>query len=64
MSYCPVWASRALLIRPEYILSEVAVWCLLITQRTPVLEREPRFVPQAQPCGRTVLMSGLRWSAT
>jgi hypothetical protein len=30
MSYCPVWASRALLIRPEYILSEVAVWCLLI----------------------------------
>jgi hypothetical protein len=38
------------------------VRCLLITQRTPVLEREPRFVPQVHPCGRTVLKSRLKWS--
>jgi hypothetical protein len=38
--------------------------CLLITQRTPVLEREPRFVPQVHPCGRTVLKSRLKWSTT
>jgi hypothetical protein len=37
---------------------------LLITQRTSVLEREPRFVPQVRPCGRTVLKSRLKWSTT
>jgi hypothetical protein len=37
--------------------------CLLITQCTPVLEREPRFVPQVHPCGWTVLKSRLKWSA-
>jgi hypothetical protein len=36
--------------------------CLLITQHTPVLEREPRFVPQVHPCGQTVLKSRLKWS--
>jgi hypothetical protein len=41
----PVRASRALLFRPEYILSEVVVHWLSIAQRAPVLEREPRFVP-------------------
>jgi hypothetical protein len=63
-SYIPTRASRALLIGPGYVLSEVVVYCLLITQRAPVLEREPRFVPQVQPCGQTVLNSELRWSAT
>jgi hypothetical protein len=33
---------------------------LLITQRTPVLERELRFVPQVHPYGRTVLKSRLK----
>jgi hypothetical protein len=36
--------------------------CLLITQRTPVLEREPQFVPQVHSCGRTVLKYRLKWS--
>jgi hypothetical protein len=36
--------------------------CLLITQHTPVLEREPRFVPQVRPCGRTLLKFRLKWS--
>jgi hypothetical protein len=64
MSCCPIRASRAVLIGPEYILSEVVVHCLLITPRAPILEREPRFVLHVWPCGRTVLKSGLRWSAT
>jgi hypothetical protein len=64
MLCCHVRACHALLIRHEYVLFEVAVCCLLITQRALVLEREPQFVPQSQPCGRTVLKSGLRWSAT
>jgi hypothetical protein len=37
--------------------------CLLITERTPVLEREPWFVPHVHPYGRTVLKSRLKWSA-
>jgi hypothetical protein len=36
--------------------------CLLITQRTPVQEREPRFVPHVRPCGRIVSKSRLKWS--
>jgi hypothetical protein len=64
MSCCPIQACRALLIGPEYILFGVAVRCLSIAQHAPVLEREPQFVPQAQPYGRTVLKSGLSWSAT
>jgi hypothetical protein len=35
--------------------------CLLITQRTSVLKREPQFVPHVHPCGRTVLKSQLKW---
>jgi hypothetical protein len=38
--------------------------CLLITQRTPVLKREPRFVLQVHPYGRTVLKFRLKWSMT
>jgi hypothetical protein len=45
MTCCSVRASRALLIGSEYVLTEVAVCCLSIAQRAPVLEREPRFVP-------------------
>jgi hypothetical protein len=41
MSYCPIRASRALLIEPEYVLSKVVVCCLSIAQRAPVLEWEP-----------------------
>jgi hypothetical protein len=41
MLCCPVQAYRALLIEPEYILFKAVVCCLLIAQRTPVLEREP-----------------------
>jgi hypothetical protein len=40
----------------------VVLRCLLITQRTPVLEREPRFVPLVRPCGQTVLKYQLKWS--
>jgi hypothetical protein len=36
--------------------------CLLITQRTSVLEREPEFVPHVRPCDQTVLKSRLKWS--
>jgi hypothetical protein len=36
-----VRASRALLIELELVSSELMARCLLITQRTPVLEREP-----------------------
>jgi hypothetical protein len=61
---CPFRACRALLIGYEYVLSEAVVCCLSITQHTSILEREPWFVPQAWPCGQTVLKSGLRWSAT
>jgi hypothetical protein len=64
MSYCPTRASHALLIGLEYILSEVVVCCLSIAQRAPVWERESRSVPQVRPYGRTVMKSGLRWSAT
>jgi hypothetical protein len=38
--------------------------CLLITQLTPILECEPRFISQVHPCGRTVLKSRLKWSTT
>jgi hypothetical protein len=38
--------------------------CLLITQCTQVLEREPWFVPQVRPYGRTVLKYRLKWSTT
>jgi hypothetical protein len=64
MSCCPIQACRALLIGPEYILFEAVVRCLSIAQHAPVLEREPQFVPQVRPYGRTVLKSGMRWSAT
>jgi hypothetical protein len=64
MSCCPVRSSRVLLIGPGCILFEVVVRCLSITPCAPVLEQEPRFVPQAQPCGRIMLKFGLRWSAT
>jgi hypothetical protein len=64
MSCCPIRASRALLIGPEYVLSEVVVCYLSIAQRTPVLEREPQFGPQIHPSDRTVLKSGLRWNVT
>jgi hypothetical protein len=64
MSCYPIRACRALLIGHEYVLFETAVCCLSIAQRTSVLERELRFVPQARPYDRTVLKSGLRWSAT
>jgi hypothetical protein len=40
MSCCPVQTCRALLIEPEYVLFEVAVCCLPIAQRAPVLEQE------------------------
>jgi hypothetical protein len=60
MSYCPIRASRGLLIGLEYILSEVVVRCLSIAQCAPVLEREPWFVPQVRPYDLIVL----RWSAT
>jgi hypothetical protein len=60
MSCCPVRANRALLIGSGYVASEVVVHYLSITQRAPVWEREPRFVPQVWPCGQTVLKSGLR----
>jgi hypothetical protein len=45
MLCCPVRACRALLIGSEHVLSEAVVHCLSIAQRTPILEREPRFVP-------------------
>jgi hypothetical protein len=64
MSCWPVQASRALLIRFEYILSEVVVCCLSIAQCAPVLERESQFVPWVRSCDQTVLKSGLMWSAT
>jgi hypothetical protein len=64
MSCCPIRASRAILIVAKYVLSKVVVYCLLIAQYAPVLERETQFVPQVPPCGRTVLQSGLRWSST
>jgi hypothetical protein len=41
MSCFPVRTSCALLIGPRYVLSEVVVRCLSITQRAPVVEREP-----------------------
>jgi hypothetical protein len=64
MLYCSIQASRALLIGLEYILSEVVVRCLSIAQCALVWEREPRSIPQVQPYGQTVLMSGLKWSVT
>jgi hypothetical protein len=64
ISCCPVQTSCALLIGHEYALSEMVVWCLLIAQRASVLEREPWFVLQVRPYGRTMLKSGLRWSTT
>jgi hypothetical protein len=64
ISCCLVRASRALLIELEYVSSEVVARCLLITQRTSVLEREPRFILQVRPYGRTVPKSRLKWSTT
>jgi hypothetical protein len=64
MLYCPVRASRAMLIGPGYVLSEVVVRCLSIAQHAPVQELEPWFIPQVQPCDRTMLNSALRWSVT
>jgi hypothetical protein len=64
MSYCSIWASRALLIGPRYVPSEVVVRCLSIAQCTLILEWEPQSVPLVWPYGRIVLKSGLRWSAT
>jgi hypothetical protein len=64
MSYWPIQASRALLIGHEYILSEVVVRYLSIAQYTSILEWEPQFIPWVWPCGRTMLKSELRWSAT
>jgi hypothetical protein len=45
MSYCSVRASHALLIELKYILSEVVVHCLSISQYALVWEWEPRSVP-------------------
>jgi hypothetical protein len=64
MSCCPVWASRAMLIGPAYVLSEVVMCCLSIAQRALVLEQEPRFASQVRPYDWTALKSGLKWSAT
>jgi hypothetical protein len=64
MSYCPVRASRAMLIRFEYILSVLVVCCLSIAQCAPILEQEPWFIPQVRPYSQTVLKFGLRCSAT
>jgi hypothetical protein len=64
MSCCPVQASNVPLIGLEYVLSEVVVCYLSIAKRVSVLEREPRFVPYAHPCGRTMLKFRLRWSVT
>jgi hypothetical protein len=61
---CLVRASHALLIELEYVLSEVVARYLLIVPHAPIWEREPPFVPQVRPYGRTVLKSELRWSAT
>jgi hypothetical protein len=36
MSCCPIQVSRALLIGPGYILSEVVVRCLSIAQCAPI----------------------------
>jgi hypothetical protein len=64
MPCCPLWVSRALLIGPGYVASEVVVHCLSIAQCALAWEREPRSVSQVRLYGRTVLRSGLRWSAT
>jgi hypothetical protein len=40
MSCCHIWASCALLIGLEYVLSEVVVSCLSIAQHAPILEWE------------------------
>jgi hypothetical protein len=60
MSCCPIQASRAMLIGSGYVLSEVVVRCLSIAQHALVHVLEPRFIPQVQPCGRTMLNSALR----
>jgi hypothetical protein len=49
MSYCPVQPCRALLIGVEYVLFEAVVRYLSIIQCTLILERDPRFAPQARP---------------
>jgi hypothetical protein len=64
MSCCPVRASHALLIVLKYILSDVVVRCLSITQCALVRGREPLSVSQVRLCDRTMLMFGLSWSAT
>jgi hypothetical protein len=40
------------------------VCCLSVAQCTLVWEWDPWFVPQVRPCGRTILKSVLKWSAT
>jgi hypothetical protein len=64
MLCCFIRASRALLIGPEYVPSEVVVHHLSIPQRTLILEWEPRSVPQVRPYDHIVLKSGLGWSVT
>jgi hypothetical protein len=64
ISCCLIWAGRASLIGPRYVLSEVVMRYLSIAQHASVREREPQFVLQVQPCGQTVLKSGLKWSMT
>jgi hypothetical protein len=43
MSCCPIWASRALLIEPEYILSEVVVRCFFLIDRGAECARQIGF---------------------
>jgi hypothetical protein len=49
MSCCPVWAGCAFLIGLEHVPVEVVVCFLWIAYRTPILDRESRFVPLVQP---------------
>jgi hypothetical protein len=58
MPCCSIRASRALMIGPKYVPSEVVVCCLSIAQHAPVLEHEPQSIPQVRSCGWTVLKFG------
>jgi hypothetical protein len=49
MSCCSVRASHVLLIVHEYVPFELVVRCSSIAQRTPVLQRETRFVSRVRP---------------
>jgi hypothetical protein len=64
ISCCLIRAICTLLIEIEYILSEVVVHYLSITQCTLVWEWEPWSVSQVRPCDQTVLKTGLKWNAT